>query len=179
MSQWIGGADGCGTKVRIGEGEVSSMREDYVSLKGPGGSRFKQNNDLRKRSEGEGSVLVWGSHVRLHRHTAYFRQLQACALTLQVQISQEFVFPSLVNADCIFASVKSHCWVFRAAAATSCKTDVNTKRPGGQYALNTDLTSANARAALPSGQAGRGRWKRSFGLAASSYFLSNVLCTLT
>lgn len=138
MSQWIGGADGCGTKVRIGEGEVSSMREDYVSLKGPGGSRFKQNNDLRKRSEGEGSVLVWGSHVRLHRHTAYFRQLQACALTLQVQISQEFVFPSLVNADCIFASVKSHCWVFRAAAATSCKTDVNTKRPG-QYALNTDL----------------------------------------
>lgn len=44
--------------MRIGEGEVSSMREDYVSMKGPGGSRFKQNNDLRKRSEGEGSVLV-------------------------------------------------------------------------------------------------------------------------
>ena len=101
----------------------------------------KQNNDLRKPSKGEGSVLVWGSHVRLHRHIAYFRQLQACALTLQVQISQEFVFPSLVNADCIFASVESHCWVFRAAAATSCKTDVNTKRPGGQCALNTDLPS--------------------------------------
>lgn len=92
------------------------------------------------------------------------------ALAPQLQIARSFVFQSLEKVDCSLTSMRSRC------KCRETDTRVGAARMGG---TEHRRPSVNATAALCRGRDRGGYWKRSFGLAASSYFLSDVLCTLT